>query len=93
MLGFKLKNMKKITSAAIMFAFLMMSSCAKFLDQVPQEILTEQTLFSNKDNLVKLLTQCYAYPPEGDFGGYLPESFFRRSIGSCGGEAIYTWVA
>jgi hypothetical protein len=38
-------------------------SCNKYLDQVPSEKLNEAVLFNSKDDVVKVLTQIYAYYP------------------------------
>ncbi|HZK97838.1 MAG TPA: RagB/SusD family nutrient uptake outer membrane protein [Prolixibacteraceae bacterium] len=39
------------------------TSCNKYLDQVPSEKLNEDVLFNSKDDVVKVLTQIYAYYP------------------------------
>jgi hypothetical protein len=42
---------------------LVLSSCNKYLDQVPSEKLNEAVLFNSKDDVVKVLTQIYNYYP------------------------------
>lgn len=77
--------MKHIITIAITFVILTLSSCEKYLDQVPQEILNEKTLFEKRDNLIRLLTQAYS-------GVFIPEDFFHKAIGGCGDEATYIWT-
>jgi len=56
----------KITKISLL-ALLVISlfSCNKYLDQVPSEKLNEDVLFNSKDDVVKVLTQIYAYYPSG----------------------------
>ena len=54
----------KITKISLL-ALLVISlfSCNKYLDQVPSEKLNEDVLFKSKDDVVKVLTQIYAFYP------------------------------
>jgi len=79
--------MKLILSIAMA---LILSSCQEFLDQVPQEILTEDKVFANKDNMAKVLTQAYSQVRVPvDFTGIT--GAIGGGIGLMGGEATYNW--
>lgn len=45
----------------ILGIILSFNSCSDFLDQIPEEKLSEDNLFKSKDDVVKVLTQIYSY--------------------------------
>jgi len=55
-----MKIIKITLLAFLVFPFV---SCNDYLDQVPSEKLNEAVLFNSKDDVVKVLTQIYAYYP------------------------------
>ena len=55
-----MKIIKISLLASLVFSFV---SCNDYLDQVPSEKLNEAVLFNSKDDVVKVLTQIYAYYP------------------------------
>jgi hypothetical protein len=75
--------MKKIRS--FIFSLLLASgvSCGDFLDQVPDEQLSNEILFQSKDDVVKVLTQVYTY-----WYQYLD---FTTFIGNAGDDVDYNW--
>jgi len=57
--------MKLINKILFSIVFLFtLSSCSDFLDQVPEEKLSEEILFESKDDVVKVLTQIYNEIPD-----------------------------
>lgn len=59
-------------------------SCSDFLDQIPEEKLSEENLFKSKDDVVKVLTQVYSY--------YKNPIWFRDNPGLAADEADITGV-
>lgn len=55
--------MKIIKISLLAFLVFPFVSCDNYLDQVPSEKLNEAVLFNSKDDVVKVLTQVYAYYP------------------------------
>ncbi|MDR1202300.1 MAG: RagB/SusD family nutrient uptake outer membrane protein [Tannerellaceae bacterium] len=49
----------KNKALCLLFSLLMFMSCSDFLDQVPDEKLSEDILFDSKDDVVRVLTQIY----------------------------------
>jgi starch-binding outer membrane protein, SusD/RagB family len=75
-----MKITKILLFTLLAFAF---SSCNKYLDQVPTEKLNEAVLFTSKDDVIKVLTQIYAYyPSTQDYNNY---------PGLASDEADYIW--
>ena len=58
-------------------------SCSDYLDQVPEEKLSEANLFKSKDDVVKVLTQIYSY--------YYPTIDFRDNCGQAADDCDYNW--
>ncbi|WP_423127195.1 RagB/SusD family nutrient uptake outer membrane protein [Gaoshiqia sp. Z1-71] len=77
-------QIKTITKVVIIFGFLFsLGACSDFLDQVPEEKLSEANLFKSKDDVVKVLTQIYSY--------YKPTIEFNDNCGLAADEADYNW--
>lgn len=56
---------------SIVFLLTSLNACRDYLDQVPDEKLSEENLFKSKDDVVKVLTQIYsAYHDVIDFTAY-----------------------
>lgn len=60
-----------------------LSGCSDFLDQIPEEKLSEDNLFKSKDDVVKVLTQVYSY--------YKNPIWFQDNPGLAADEADYNW--
>ncbi|KIC96218.1 RagB/SusD family nutrient uptake outer membrane protein [Flavihumibacter solisilvae] len=76
--------MKKNKITILCLLVFLISSCTKYLDQVPAEKLDEPTLFKSKDDVVKVLTQIYSANPD-------PLDFFGGNLGMCGDEGDFIW--
>lgn len=57
-----MKSINKILFSTILVLF-SLSSCSDFLDQVPDEKLSESILFESKDDVISVLTQVYSNTP------------------------------
>ncbi|MDR2129610.1 MAG: RagB/SusD family nutrient uptake outer membrane protein [Odoribacteraceae bacterium] len=76
--------MKKIKLFIISLTLLLSGiSCGDFLDQVPDEQLSNAILFQSKDDVVKVLTQAYSY-----WYSFLD---FPNYIGNAADEVDYNW--
>ncbi len=60
-----------------------MGSCSDYLDQVPEETLSEDDLFKSKDDVIKVLTQVYSY--------HYSTIEFTSNVGLAADEADYNW--
>jgi len=58
-------------------------SCNDFLDQIPEEKLSEDNLFKSKDDVIKVLTQAYSFY-------YSPVSF-QEYVGQASNEMDFNW--
>ncbi|MGM0621025.1 MAG: RagB/SusD family nutrient uptake outer membrane protein [Bacteroidota bacterium] len=75
------KNITKITALfTLLFAW---GSCTDYLDQVPEEKLSEANLFESKDDVIKVLTQAYSY--------HYSTIEFNDNPGLAADEADYNW--
>ncbi len=63
---------------------LVFGSCSDFLDQVPEEKLSEANLFESKDDVIKVLTQAYSY--------YYSTIEFNSNCGLASDECDYNWT-
>jgi len=78
------RYLNTITGSVILFcSFIFISSCTDFLDQVPEEKLSEENLFKSKDDVVKVLTQIYAY--------YKAPIEFQDNVGMAADEADFNF--
>ncbi len=68
---------------ALLFLILSLGSCSDFLDQVPEEKLSEANLFESKDDVIKVLTQVYSY--------HYSTIEFNSNCGLAADEADYNW--
>jgi hypothetical protein len=76
--------MKKIKSFCIAVVALFSGiSCSDFLDQVPDEQLSNAILFQSKDDVVKVLTQAYSY--------WYSILDFPNYIGNAADDIDYNW--
>lgn len=75
--------MNKAIIFLLVLAITGLASCSKYLDQIPDETLKERNLFDSKDDMIKVLTQVYAY--------YENPIEFRDNIGMASDEADYNW--
>lgn len=67
-----MKRYKILLGACLLFS---LSACEDYLDQVPDEKLTEENLFDSKDDAVKVLTQVYSYYENPiEFSSYIGQS-------------------
>jgi hypothetical protein len=67
----------------LLFALFVCASCSDFLDQIPEEKLSEKILFDSKDDVVRVLTQIYYHqtnPME-----------FTDVPGTSGDDVDYNW--
>jgi hypothetical protein len=80
----KLKN--KILT--IVLSILSLSACSDFLDQVPDEKLSEDILFVSKDDVIRVLTQIY-YNQGNPLG--FGESEVNNIPGTSGDDVDYIW--
>src|SRR5690554_2556881 len=80
-----MKNFNKHfkTISTLFLLLLLMGGCTEYLDQVPEEKLSEANLFESKDDVIKVLTQAYSYH-------YSPLEF-RDNPGMASDEADYNW--
>lgn len=80
-----MKALNKIINKAIvlLLASFVLASCSDFLDQVPEEKLSEANLFKSKDDVVKVLTQIYSY--------HYSTIEFTSNPGLATEEADYNW--
>lgn len=77
-------NIKNIIGATTLFYLLFfMAGCTDYLDQVPEEKLSEANLFESKDDVIKVLTQAYSY--------HYSNIGFRDNVGMAADEADYNW--
>jgi hypothetical protein len=58
-------------------------SCSDFLDQIPEEKLSEDNLFKSKDDAIKVLTQAYSY--------YYSPLSFTEYVGQASDEMDFNW--
>jgi hypothetical protein len=69
-------------------ATLSLSSCSDFLDQVPDEKLSEEILFDSKDDVIRIITQIY-------YNQGNPLGFGNSEIddipGTSGDDVDYIW--
>ncbi|MDR1883558.1 MAG: RagB/SusD family nutrient uptake outer membrane protein [Prevotella sp.] len=65
------------------------SSCADFLDQVPDEILSEAVLFESKDDVVRVLTQIYYDQPQPI--NVYPSADYTTDPGIAGDDVDFNW--
>ncbi|MDP4204913.1 MAG: hypothetical protein Q8859_02835, partial [Bacteroidota bacterium] len=75
--------MKNYKYFYIICLFLVFTSCSDYLDQVPDEKLTEENLFKSKDDVVKVLTQIYST--------YNNPIDFRYYVGNAGDDVDFNW--
>lgn len=78
------KNIINIKNIALFIGVILaFGSCADYLDQVPEEKLSEANLFKSKDDVVKVLTQVYSY--------YYSPIEFNDNCGLASDECDYNW--
>ncbi|MDD4115656.1 MAG: RagB/SusD family nutrient uptake outer membrane protein [Massilibacteroides sp.] len=76
--------MKTIKIIIFLFSAIgIFNSCSDFLDQIPEEKLSEENLFKSKDDVVKVLTQVYSY--------YKNPIWFRDNPGLAADEMDCNW--
>ena len=73
--------MKRIS--LLLLAITVFVSCSDFLNQIPEEKLSEENLFKAKDDVIKVLTQVYSY--------YYSPIDFQSYPGLACNEADYIW--
>jgi hypothetical protein len=80
--------MKTINKAlCLLFSLLVCASCSDYLDQIPDEKLSEEILFDSKDDVVRVLTQIYHNQSNPlEFRGDLEDV-----PGSSGDDVDYNW--
>jgi hypothetical protein len=77
-------HIKTIKRGALLFVLLLsLGSCSDYLDQVPDEKLSEANLFKSKDDVIKSLTQIYSY--------HYSTIEFRDNCGAASDECDYNW--
>lgn len=67
----------------ILGTIVVFNSCSDFLDQIPEEKLSEDNLFKSKDDVIKVLTQVYSY--------YKSPIWFRDNPGLAADDMDYNW--
>jgi hypothetical protein len=80
-----MKTKNKLYFLLPLFVF---ASCSDFLDQVPEEKLSEEILFDSKDDVVRVLTQIY-FNQSNPLG--FGESEIHDVPGTSGDDVDYNW--
>ena len=75
--------MKKYNILILLSLVLVLFSCEDYLDQVPEEKLTDEDLFKSKDDAIKVLTQVYST--------YLNPLDFTEDMGFASDELDANW--
>jgi len=76
-------QINKYKLLALFSLILTLGSCTDFLDQVPEEKLSEANLFESKDDAIKVLTQVYSY--------YYSTIEFNSNCGLAADDCDYNW--
>lgn len=76
-------QINKYKLLALFSLILALGSCTDFLDQVPEEKLSEANLFESKDDAIKVLTQVYSY--------YYSTIEFNSNCGLAADDCDYNW--
>src|SRR6218665_237470 len=84
-------NMKTIVFFIALLVIAGLTGCSKFLGQVPDNILTEDVVFSNRQNAEKFLANIYSRLPN-EWGQRWPGGHENRGAWTGGSdEAEYLW--
>ncbi len=82
--------MKKYSNILFLVAVLFLSSCSKFLDQVPDDILTTDEIFQSRENTDKFLANIYNAVPNEFSQRFVVNENSGTWTGSSD-EAKYNW--
>jgi hypothetical protein len=78
-----LAKMHHLIRTFLVVSVVALASCSDFLDQVPEEKLSEDNLFKSKDDVVRVLTQAYSF--------YKSPIEFTEYVGLAADDADYNW--